>query len=135
MFERLFLASLALGVLAFVLSYEIVMAALANEPSYQQAGLGSGVVIGLVAGVYAICLLLWHLIANRGANAAKWILTVLVILDVLSALPALARTWDTMLLLSVTIRVLEVAAVVYLFRPDAVAWLKGTGAAEPATLD
>ena len=134
MFERLFLASLAVGALTFVIGYESITAVLASDPRFQKAGVGGGFVIGLVAALYAFCLLLWYLIAHRASNAAKWILVVLVVLDVLSVLPALTGPFDGMLLLTFAIRVLEIAAVVYLFRADAVAWLTDEGAAD-ATAD
>jgi len=139
MFERLFLASLAMGLFVLALGYEDMMAALANEPTFQKAGVGAGFVIGLLAVVYAVYLLLWYLTARQGVNAAKWIVVVLTVLDALAALRALAGPWDAMLLLSLAARALAVAAVVYLFQPDAVAWLtrakQGDEAADPATSD
>jgi len=139
LFERLFLASLAMGIFVLALGYEDMMAALADEPTFREAGVGGGFVIGLLAAVYAVYLLLWYLTARVGVNAVKWIVVVLTVLDVLEALRALAGPWDAMLLLSVAVRALEVAAVVYLFQPDAVAWLtggkQGEAATGPATTD
>ena len=131
MFERLFLASLAVGALNFVLGYDKVMAAIANDPTFQRAGVGSGLVIGLTAASYAVYLLLWHLIARKAANVAKWVLVVFSICGVLLALPGLRGAWDLTLLLAIAAHGLEVAAVVLLFRRDAVEWLKGQAAAEP----
>ena len=78
---------------------------------------------------------MWHLIAHRASNAAKWILVVFTVIGVLLALPGLAGPWNSTLALSLMVYALEVLAVVYLFRPDARAWLDGKGQADPATFD
>ena len=139
MFERLFLASLVLGALGVLLSYQEAVGLVANDPGMQQFGLGSGVISGFVIGVvtvsYAIYLLLWHLIARRASNVAKWILVVLMVLGLLSALPGLTGTWNSTFVLSLVVYALEILAIVYLFRPDAVAWFDGKGQADPATFD
>lgn len=135
MFERLFLASLALSAVTFVLGYQDALAVIANDAAAQQFGLGAGFLLGVVAVSFAIYLLLWVLIARRASNAAKWILVVLTAFGVLSALPTLTGTLTTTLLLSLAVYALEVAAIVFLFRPDAKAWLGGKEPADPATFD
>jgi hypothetical protein len=135
MFERLFLASLAGSVLGFALTYDEIVGTLANDPALQEVGLGSGFVFGITAASLAIYLLLWHLIAHKAANFAKWILVAFTAIGVLMAVPSMAGPWDTMQLLSLAVYVLQIAAVVYLFRADAVAWLKGDGPADPAAFD
>ena len=114
MFERLFLASLALSALSFALSYDSLIEQLAREPGMVELGLGSGFVIGTAVVGYAIYLLLWFLIARKASN--------------------LAGPWGLTMLIGLAVYALEIAAAVYLFRPDAAAWLKGK-AADPATFD
>jgi len=135
MFERLFLASLALGVLGFLLSYQQVADVAANDTGMRQLGLGTGFLIGVVAISYAVYLLLWYLIAHRASNAAKWILVVFTALGILLALPGLAGPWTSTLVLSVVVYALGILAVIHLFRPDAKAWLDGKPPADPATFD
>jgi hypothetical protein len=135
MFERLFLASLAGSLLGFVLTYDEIMGALANDPALREIGLGSGFILGVTAGGYALYLLLWYLIAYRASNVAKWILVVFTVIGVLAMVPSLAGPWGAMQLLSLAVCALEVAAVVYLFRADAVAWLKGEAPPDPAAFD
>lgn len=135
MFERLFLVALAGSLLGFVLTYDEVMGTLAGDPALQEIGLGSGFVLGITAASFAIYLLLWYLIAHRASNVAKWILVVFTVIGVLAMVPSLAGPWDAMQLLSLAIYALEIAAVVLLFRADAVAWLKGKPPADPATFD
>ena len=135
MFERLFLASLVLGILGSLLSYQQITDLAANDPGMRQLGLGSGFLIGIVIAGYAVYLLLWHLIARRASNVAKWILVVFTALGVLVALPGLAGPWNSRQVLSLMVYALQVLAVVYLFRPGARAWLDGKGQADPATFD
>jgi hypothetical protein len=135
MFERLFLASLALGALNFLLGYEDLAQLAANDPGLRRLGLGSGFLVGIVAASYAVYLLLWHLIARRASNMAKWILVLFAVLGLLSALPTLRGPWDATLALALVVYALEVLAIVYLFRVDAKAWFEGTDEADPAALD
>lgn len=135
MFERLFLASLALSLVTLALGYEEMVAALAEDPGLQRLGLGSGFLIGMVVASYALYLLLWRLIARKGSKAAKWIFVALTALGVLSALPSLAGPWDLLALVTLAVYALEVGAAIFLFRPDAVAWFDGAAPADPATFD
>jgi hypothetical protein len=136
MFERLFLASLAVSACVTVVIYDGVARALAADPSMRQLGLGSGFLTGLLAASFAIYLLLWYLIAHKASNIAKWILVVLVTLGVLTSLPALLQaSFDFATLSGLAATLLEVAAVVYLFRADASAWLTGAPSADPAAFD
>ena len=135
MFERLFLASLVLGLLNFLLSYQDAAALVANDTGAQKLGLGGGFLIGITAVSTVVYLLLWFLVARMASNIAKWVLVVFVGLGVLAALPALAGAWSVALALSLVVYALEVLALVYLFRPDAKAWLAGKDRADPATFD
>lgn len=135
MFERLFLASLVLGALNFALSYEEATVLLANDAGARKLGLGGGFLIGITAVSTAVYLLLWFLAARMASNIAKWILVVFVGLGVLSALPATMGTWNVTLALSLVVYALEVLALVYLFRPDAKAWLRSETRADEAVPD
>ena len=136
MFERLFLLSIAVSAVLTVISYDEVLRALTSDPAMQPLGLGSGFLIGVLAASFAIYLLLWYLIAHKAANPAKWILAVLVFLGAVTSLPGLLRPpTDLTTVLSIVGYVLEITAVVFLFRADAASWLKGKSEADPATFD
>lgn len=136
MFERLFLAALAISAISTFIVYDGVARALATDASMQQLGLGSGFLIGLLVASFAIYLLLWYLIAHKAANVAKWILVVLVALGILTSLPGLLQaSFDVAMLSGLAALALEVGAVACLFRGDASAWLRGEQAAGPATFD
>lgn len=135
MFERLFVLSIVLSAISFAIGYGDFSQQVASDPTMQRLGLGGGFVVGLAVTGYAIYLLLWYLIARRAANWAKWILVLFLVLSLTSLPGALSGQWDLSMLLAVAIYALQVAAVVYLFQPDARAWL-GTGrAAEVADPD
>jgi hypothetical protein len=137
MFERLFLASLALSLLGSIVAFDAIVEEMTRDPGVQQMGLGGGFVAGVLAIGLAIYVLLWFLIARKASNVAKWILVVFVAIGVISLLVSLAKgfTADLPTLLGLVNYVLEIAAVSFLFRSDAVAWLKGETIAEPATFE
>jgi hypothetical protein len=136
LFERLFLASLALSAIASVISYDAVLAELNRDPAMEQLGLGGGFVIGMLALGMAIYLLLWFLIVRKASNVAKWVLVVFVAIGLLSFAASLPSfTLDVNSLLALASYALEVAGVACLFRSDAVAWLRGERPADPAAFD
>jgi hypothetical protein len=135
MFERLFLAALALSVVGFAISYQTMVDVLASDPAVQQLGIGGEIIIGAAALGYALYLGLWYLIAHKAANWAKWVLVVFVALGLTSLRTALSGPWGLTTALNVAVYALEIAAVVYLFRADAKAWLSGEKADDPATFE
>jgi Na+/proline symporter len=119
-FERLFLASIAVGVLNSALIFPSLAASQPVSPAF---------LIGTIVVGVAINLALWWFAARRGSNAARIILTILFALGLASVLFTLTMgTYPpgTAGLLSGINWVLQVAAVVFLYRPDANAWFRGT---------
>jgi len=138
MFERLFLASLALSVVSFIIGYDAMSEQMANEPALRQVGIGSGLMIGSMAVSLTIYLLLWFFIARKASNVAKWILVVFTALGIASLAYAFATAGmagDLNALLSLAYYALGVAAVVFLFKPDAEAWFKGEWKTDPSAFD
>lgn len=135
MFERLYLASLALSVLSFVIGFQAVVDVFTSDLAVQQLGLGAGFIVGVAVVGYAIYLLLWYLVARRAANWAKWVLVVFVAIGITSLRALLTGPWNLTNILGLVVYALEVAAVVYLFRADAKAWLSGEQEADSATFD
>ena len=138
MFERLFMASLALSVVTFLVGYEATMDELARQPGLSQIGFGSEILIGTMVVTTAVYLLLWFLIARKASNVAKWFLvafTAIGVATLLYSFAAVGLNTDVNAMLGIAYYVLAVAAVVFLFKPDASAWLKEERAADPATFD
>jgi hypothetical protein len=124
MFERLFLASTALGLISLLVSYDALRAfAIANgtSPGAEFVGGFGGLLWNL---------LMWFFIARRASNIAKWIFVVMMALGLVFM--AIGAQWSfdlgvTYILSVGLVTVLQVIATVYLFRRDAVAWLKSGG--------
>jgi len=135
MFERLFLASLVLSVVSFIINYDSMIRDLETQPGVAELGFGSGFAIGSMAIGLAIFLLLWFFIARKGSSVAKWILVVLLAISVISLPGMLMGSWDLGVVLGLAVYALEIAATAYLFRADAAAWFRGERGADPATFD
>ena len=138
LFERLFLASLALSAITFVVSYDATMDELERQAGLSEIGFGSELLIGTMAVTTAVYLLLWFLIARKASNVAKWFLVAFTAIGTATlaySFATLGLKTDLNSLLGVAYYVLAVAAVVPLFKPDAVAWLTSEKPADPAAFD
>src|SRR5687768_17281311 len=94
MFERLYLASLAVSGISLVIGFDGMLAEFAQQPGMVGIGLGSGFLASLMAIGFAISLLLWWLIARKASNVAKWILIVLTAFGLISLPGTLMGDWD-----------------------------------------
>ncbi|KQM85278.1 hypothetical protein ASE67_12630 [Sphingomonas sp. Leaf23] len=125
-FDRLYLASIAVGLIGNVIEWPLTMARLAENPD--TAALGSTATVaagGMIAVGVLIALLLWFFIAQRGSTVAKWILvafTVFAIGSLAVGFSSGAVILDAGGILRLVAVALQTAAVVFLFRPDAAAW-------------
>jgi hypothetical protein len=138
LFERLFLASLALSVVNFVLGYDAMLAELDRQPGMRQLDLGAEIAVGTMVISLAIYLLLWFFIARKASVVAKWILTIFTAFGVVAQVYRVATVGfaiDVNAVLGIAYYALAIAAVVYLFKPDAEAWFKGEKPADPAAFD
>jgi len=135
MFDWLFLGSLAVSAAGVVISWQPMMAQLAAQPGVAELGIGSGFLAGAIAVAFAISLLLWFLVSRKASSVAKWILIVLAAVSLISVPGMLGGPWNLSTILGLISYVLEIAALGFLFRPDARAWFTGDTNAEPATFD
>jgi hypothetical protein len=135
MFDWLFLGSLAVSAAGVVISWQPMMAQLAAQPGVAELGIGSGFLAGAIAVAFAISLLLWFLVSRKASNVAKWILIELAAVSLISVPGMLAGPRNLSTILGLISYVLEIAALGFLFRPDARAWFRGDTNAEPATFD
>ncbi|MGW8188710.1 hypothetical protein [Sphingomonas hankookensis] len=125
-FDRLYLASIAVGLIGNILEWPLTMARLAENPD--TAALGSTAAVaagGMIAIGVVIALLLWFFIARRGSNVAKWILVVFTVFAIGSLVLGFttgAVILDAGGIVRLVAVALQTAAVAFLFRPDAAAW-------------
>lgn len=135
LFEQLFLASLVLSLVPLALGYGAATAAWHNDPNVRSLGLGNGFLIGAMVVDYAVYLLLWFLVARKASNIAKWLLVVGIALSLIAVPSVLKGPWTPVTIVDLAVYVLEIAALAFLFKGDAKAWLRGDGAADPAAVD
>lgn len=124
-FDQLYLGSLALGVVNFVLNYDNAIAQLEADPA--TAGLataGPGFMFGVLIVSMGISLLLWWLAARGASNAARWILAVFTGIGLIGLPLTLGQLPALQLVVTLVITAMQVAAMWFLFRPDAAAWFK-----------
>ena len=129
LFERLFLTMIVVGVLNGFLNFTTAKAQLQADPQ-AAAMFGSGFLIGAIILGVIINLLLWFFVARKGSVVAKWIVVVFFGLSLLGIVTSLPNLVFPTALLSFLALILQGAAVYMLFRPDAVAWLKGDRTAD-----
>ena len=133
LFEKVYLASIAIGLVNTVLSWSQVDAMLA-DPRMQAAGVGTGTLVFAVVIGILVPLLLWYFIARRASNVAKWIYVVLTAVGLFGFLSAVANPMvakGLVTVLGAAATGLQVYGAWLLFRPDAAAWLEGKGADGP----
>jgi hypothetical protein len=122
LFERVVAASLALGILAMMLYWETSAAVV------QQAGLGVGLIAGVMAVTFGLYILLLWLIARRRSRVAAWIyigLTVLSLVTGVIGIGAMLEGDPLQLALTVIQYALNLLSVILLLRPDSRDWLAG----------
>jgi hypothetical protein len=121
-FERLYWASILLGLVITYLSWNTTVAAVHVQPGVQ---LGQGFVAVVAAVGLAIQLVLWYFIARQPSIVVKWIFVVLFALGLLGMLlnfTSGAALGEITTLLSILAYVLRGLAAWMLFRPDAKIW-------------
>lgn len=123
MFDYLLLGSLVLGTVNFAFSFGDTMEVLQSDPAVAEVGLGTGFAIGTFAFGMLITLLLWFFISRMRSKIAKWILIAFTVLGIIMLPGSLAQMPSATMIASVVITVMQVAAIYFLFRPDAKAWL------------
>ena len=123
LFERLFLLSLAIALVNGFLQYDALVAQVGNDPALAQLGWGSGAILVVMAISLLIPLLLWYFIARRASNIAKWILVVMTLLGLLFVNLDPGHLGSLAGIASLAVTILQLVAIVLLFRADARAWL------------
>lgn len=122
MFDYLLLGSLVLGAVNFIFSFGDTVEILRSDPAMAQTGLADGFAIGVFVVGLGITLLLWFLISRMRSKIAKWILIALTALGIVMLPGSLAQLSSAAMIASIAITAMQVAALYFLFRPDARDW-------------
>ena len=132
-FERCYLGAWIVGLINTALNWNVTMAMMDANPAVAQMGpsFGAAVLVGGLLLGALITLLLWHFVARRGSQVAKWIVVVLFAIGLVSFLYGLVAgrtSFGLVALLGVVTLALQGVAVAMLFRPDTPAWFGETPA-------
>lgn len=132
-FERLYLGSLALGLVSSAFNWSSLTAAAEATPGASGFIGSPAFMLSVMAFSLAISLVFWYLIARRGSKVAKWIVTIFTVLGVLGLPGTLSNPafGPSIIAFSLINTLLQLAAVVCLFRPDTVDWFNGKRPADP----
>ena len=127
-FDLFYLASLALLAAGFFISYDATVETLRAQSAEQGLEVGAGFAIGLFVVLLAIDLVLWFLVSRKGVSVAKWLLVVLLIIDLFGVPSLLSGEFGAEKALSLLRIALEAVAITFLFQSDAKAWFGGSPA-------
>ncbi|TMM48260.1 hypothetical protein [Qipengyuania marisflavi] len=115
----LFLGGIALGIVNFIIGYGALSADLEAQLAAEGAQGGPAILIGSVIFGTVIALALWFLVSRMRIEFVKWVLIALVGYGLFSLFSNGIKAMDLIGLLA---SLLQAAALIFLFRPDAKAW-------------
>lgn len=125
LFERLFFASLALGVLNSIVSWDHGQQLLAADPS--TAALGTDFQIFVLLLTWGFMLLFWYFIARRASNIAKRIFIVLFGLGLIAMPFSIVQYPPLVITVMLIMTVIQAYALYFLFPLDAKEWFAAKG--------
>ena len=128
-FERVVLAMIVVGLLASVLNWDNMTAAM------EELGYGGGLVAATQALSVGILLLLMWLIARRRSVVAKWIYVLLSVGGLVMAAIGISGTLrqsTPLLIIEIVQWLLTIFSLWLLFRPDSNAWFSDRNAGTAA---
>jgi hypothetical protein len=129
-FELIYWAVILLGLINTALGWSDMIASVQVQRMIAQVGSAS-VYATVLFGV-VLQLLLWYFVARRGSVIAKWIFVLLTAATILFSVPTLLGGTSgsvAMTVINIALVVLQLVAVVLLFRADARDWF-GEGVGE-----
>ena len=132
LFERFFLAMIVVNLINGFANFNGTLAQIQASPQ-AAAMFGSGFLISTIAIAALINLLLWYFVARRGSVIAKWIVVVFFGIVLLTFVASLGALQFPLALITIAALICQAVAVYMLFRPDAVAWLRGDRPDAPDT--
>lgn len=110
-FDILYLGSVALGLIALALDFDNVV-----------GGMSESLAAVSMFFLVVISAALWFLVSVLRIEAVKWIIALFMAYSVYSFALGFSPEIDLRLVLEILSTVMTLAAIYYLFRPDAKAW-------------
>lgn len=136
-FERLFWASIFVGVVSTFFAWDSMMTTLQRD-SALELRTGATAIIVMLFIMSAISVAFWYGIARRASNVVKWIYVVWMGLGSISTITSLGDAkglQGVALVMSLISTALTIGSIACLFRSDAVAWLTGKASVDPGIFD
>jgi len=121
-FDLLYLASIALSLVAYLLSFDTLVTNTEARTAATGVHLGAGTVIATMVISLGLSLLFWFLASPRRMAVGKWLIVLFFLLGLTGIPGLLAGGWTVLKTLSALNLLLEAGAIYYLFQPDAKAW-------------
>lgn len=121
-FDWLFLGSLALSVLAFVLNYDAIVAQVDRELVASGIEAGAGLAEKSLIFSVIVNLALWFLVSRLRIGFVRWLLIVFFAIGAIGIPAALAQLPALHAVVNLLVFVMQLGAFWFLFQPDARAW-------------
>ncbi|MEZ5680961.1 MAG: hypothetical protein R3E14_06650 [Erythrobacter sp.] len=122
-FDWLYLGSVAVGLAGVALNYgNLVEAADAELAAQGVESMGGGLMAASLLFVSGFSLALWFLISVLRIEVVKWLIAAITAWSLYSYLGNFEPELDQLVVLQIVSTVMTVAALYFLFQPDAKAW-------------
>ena len=123
-FDWLYLGSIIIGLAGVALNYENLVAAADAEMAAQGVeGMMTGgfLIVSLLFGV-SISLALWFCVSVLRIELVKWVIALFTAWSIVSYIGSFDTRMDLSIISGLVSTVMTIAALYYLFQPDAKAW-------------
>lgn len=124
-FDRLYLGSIAVGVIGALLTFGELSDLMATEMAGQgMESASDGLLIGGLAFGVAVNLALWFLVSVLRIGLVKWVLAVFVAYAAIMFVISISAQSPISMVFAAASNAMAVASMWFLFRPESTAWLK-----------
>ena len=124
-FDLLYIGSIIVGLVGFALNYgAIVDQANAEMAAQGVEGVGSGLIVASLLFGIVISLALWFLVSILRIELVKWIIALFTAWSVFSYAISFDPEIDLSIIFGLVSTVMTLAAIYFLFQPDAKAWFE-----------
>ncbi|WP_226699655.1 hypothetical protein [Qipengyuania gaetbuli] len=122
-FDMLYLGSIVVGLIGFAFNYgDLVETTNAELAAAGVEGMGGGIMIGSLIFGIVINLALWFLISGLRIEFVKWILVLFAAWAIFSLATTFGLLSGLNLVFTLVGNLMTLAAIYFLFQPDAKAW-------------
>ncbi|MXO62980.1 hypothetical protein [Qipengyuania oceanensis] len=126
-FDYLYLGSLVLGVISFVLNYDAIIAEVQRETAANGMEMGGGLAIGSLIFGLIVSLALWFLVSRLRIEIVKWVLVLFFVFGLIGMPAVFAQLPSLHAVISLIVTVMQAIAIYFLFTPEAKAFFADKG--------